>query len=432
MYCQECGKQNGRTALNCTNCGVKLEDNSNRLQKTENQAVNDALQKALESAKKVNLSSIRKMSKKAKGALISVGALFLIVIVFFSVGSIITNPERTVKAYFESYMGGDFETAYNYLSLPDSDFLAKEYYSSYMQSEIKEMAVSQYEIEGDNYYSEGSNAEKAMTKYYSVSYLLTGESSPKSFNVTLVLQPKKKLLFFNHYKVASDNILVQNFNIYAPSNLTITVDGFTLPEKEHSENYYSDLKVYTIPYAFNGKHELSVSSDLFEQYTDTITLLGNDGTTTLNDLTLKESVKNEIAKQTENIFTSMCNSAIAGNTFDKVTGDFTTDVEQLAEIQEQYKSLCERFKKDDGTGLKSIKFESFTDESYSSALSSDFRYQCRLNFDYSYVRLYKEWGSDEITEQNSNGTTGGSVRMTFAYESDTWKLYSFEYYSVYY
>lgn len=450
MYCQECGKQNDDRAIVCQECGILLERDFEDLSKEAKLATQKAAGKAI----KATGSAVKTVRKNKKAQIAILCACIVVVLIgsVFAIGNSLTNPERIVKKYFESYMDGDYAKAYEYLAMPDSEFLSKKAYATYMEQTVTGKTVSQYEISESSSTSISSSSNtsssKELTKRYTVKYLLTGESTTNSFSVTLVLQENKKFIFFDDYSVAVDDFIVKNFTVYAPDGLTISVDGIGLKSEKSTDDYGNPLKVYTIPYAYKGTHELAATSDAFEDYTDTFSL-SNDGSTIIRGLEIKESVRDEMANTAETLFTSWCTNAIEEISLSEADFEMLTSVSTpLGELTEVYYSLQEHFNKEDGTGLKSIAFQFFEDVSTSTNVNNDYIYECRLKFTYSYVKLYLGYaeniivgeeneqapqGNDPvIMEESSDGTREGSVRIRFIYEDGTFKVYSIDNYSINY
>ena len=439
MFCQECGHKNedSSAGMFCEGCGAKLEVTTKQqpsLSAFDDSAYNQLGKIAVQKLRNVDLSKAKTMSKKTKKLIIAVAALVAVVIALAITGSAITNPERIVKAYFESYVAGNYEKAYSYLSLPKSQFLTKQAFGEHMRQEnFSNMDIASYEIVDPNKGRSG-NDSRQISKEYQVNYILRGESSQKRFTVSLVRQDKKQLLFYNSYKVGLDDLIVRDYIIYAPEGINLSFDGVALTQRDNTTDSYENLKMYVVDAAFRGTHTLTATSDLFEDVTAEISL-SRSSYEVLNDFEVKESIRATLATNSYNVFVAMVQSAIKKGelmSIENIANVLTSNPEQAKGIQERYINLASHVKKDDDTGLKSVSFKGSTDETYSSSLDRDGRYRCDVNFRYSYVKIYNDWWSGETREEASSGERDGSVRFYFAYEGGSWKIVSFDSYSLYY
>jgi len=440
MFCQECGHKNedSSAGMFCESCGAKLEVTTKQqpsLSVFDDSAYNQLGKIAVQRLRNVDLSKAKTMSKKTKKLIIIVAALVAAAVALVIAGSELTNPQRIVKAYFESYVAGNYEKAYSYLSLPKSQFLTKQAFSEHMRQEnFSNMDIASYEIVNPNKGRSGNDASQ-ISKEYQVNYILRGESSQKRFTVSLVRQDKKQLLFYNSYKVGLDDLIVREYIIYAPDGINLTFDGVALTQRDNTTDSYENLKVYVVDAAFRGNHTLTATSDLFEDVTAEISLSRSSSYEVLNNFEVKESIRAKLATNTYNVFAAMVQSAVKKGemmSIENIANILTTNPEQRKGIQERYINLASHVKMDDGTGLKSISFKSSRDETYSSSLDRDGRYRCDVSFKYSYVRIYNDWWSGEAIEEASSGERDGSVRFYFAYEDSAWKIVSFDSYSLYY
>jgi len=440
MFCQECGHKNDDSSAGmfCDNCGAKLEVTTAKQQPSlsafEDAAYNELGKKAVLKLKSVDLSKAKTMSKKTKKIIIAVAAAIAVLVALVITGSSITNPERIVKAYFESYVAGNYEKAYSYLSLPKSQFLTKQAFGEYMRQEnFSNMDIASFEIVDPSKGRSGNDSSQ-ISKEYQVNYILRGESSQKRFTVSLVRQDKKQLLFYNSYKVGLDDLIVRDFIVYAPEGINLNFDDVALAQRDNTTDSYENLKMYVVDAAFRGNHTLAATSDLFEDIRAEISL-SRSSYEVLNDFEVKESIRATIATNAYNVFVAMAQNALKKGellSIENIANVLTSNSEQQRGIQERYDNLTSHVKKDDGTGLKSVSFKGSTDETYSSSLDRDGRYRCDVNFRYTYVKIYNDWWSGEAIEEASSGERDGSVRFYFAYEDGSWKIVSFDSYNLYY
>ena len=427
MFCPECGKENEAGSAHCANCGAALEDNQ-------------PAPKSLDlTALKATVDKVVQFVKERKVLLIPVAAIIVAVIVFCSVGSSISNPDRIVKGYVKNLIASNWSGAYKVLDLQESEFVSYEAYEAYQEShdsiysEIKNYTVREDRADSYDYAygrpQENRSAEDSLIKTYTVSYVTTGSSYEETFSVSLVKQDKKTMLFYPTYKVSASDI-VRSYSIHTIEGAAVSVNGVSLEGGDKGD--YSTV-TYKIPAAFPGTYDLVVSYPECEDREEEIYIGSYSDSTRVDRFTLKEETKEELASATEDVFKSLCGSAISG-------GSYSLNVKEApsSNVSTNFESMVSQFRRDDGTGLKSVDFKSFTDNSYQSELGSDLTYQCRMNFSYDYVKLELPWDSEEITEVPSGYTRDGNVVITYVYaapsegESPEWLISSINNYRLTY
>jgi len=445
MFCQECGYRNinSGAGMFCEYCGARLENTTAAQPQPqpprsafEDSAYNQFGAIAIQKLRSVDLSKAKRLDQKTKSLLIGAAAGVAVLIALVIAGSALSNPKRTAKAYFESFVAGNYEKAYNYLSLPDSKFLNKQAFREYMKQEnASALDIASYEIV-DPYAGRSGVPpdESQIAKTYLVNYILRGESSQRHLTVNLVRQDKKKFLFFNNYKVGLDDLVVRDFVIYAPDGISLSFGGVPLAAQENTTGSYESLKVYAVGAAFKGKYMLRASSSLFEDLEMEIAMDRRDYEV-LNELEVKESIRASIATNAYNVFAAMVQTALKQEelrSIENISGILTAGQEPLNAIQERYDNLTSHVSKDDGTGLKSVHFAGFDDETRNNTLDSDGRYRCDIALRYTYVKISKDWWTQELTQEDPSSERDGSARFAFAYEDGGWKIVSFDTYSLYY
>lgn len=376
-------------------------------------------------------------SSKAKTALKSLGkraylllfsALLLIAVLVVS-GFLLSSPARVVRGYFESFAAGDYETAYAYLSAPDSPFISKEAFGDYMRQELAgNMDVANYVIDRTSF--------RRLMQTYEVTYILQGESAEDSLRVELVRQRKKQLLFFNRYKVGVGGMVDRSCTVYAPEGIELSVDGIAVPESKNAVSEHAHMSAYTIPAIFRGRHRVAAKGDWFEEIADEWTLEGKSKEKTLFLLEVGEDTRAYLAENAYNVFTALVAGAVKGDKLTDIpgiTGILTTNAEALGAMKETYRNLSGHVKSQyDGTGLKSVSFKSFRDDSESVYLDFDGRYVCAVSFNYTYVMQELDYATGKLTEEAFNNEREGAVRCAFAREDGGWRIVALEDYGLYF
>lgn len=438
MFCQECGFNNvdSKEGVFCESCGAKLETTTKKqsVSAFEESGNSEIGLNLLRKVKEVDISKVKQLNKKAKALIVGVVALAVAVVALMLIGSNLSNPERIVKAYFESYASANYEKAYSFLSLPESKFLNKESYSkSMMQENVSAMDIASFEIINPN---KGPNVDNAsqISMIYQINYILRGESTKRRFTVNLVQQDKRRFLFYKDYKVGLDNLVVRDFEIYAPDDINLLFDGVLLPSRENMTDSNDGLKAYVVDAAFKGKHSITATSELFKDISQEVSFDGRDSIV-LNTFEVKDDIRTFLSQNTYNIFTSIVQAAIKKSelmSIDNISNILTSNPENLRKIQEQYQSLFSRVSNDDGTGLKSVTFNGFKDKTNSYSLNKEGQYVCDIEYKYTFTKITKDWGTETLTEQTSASEQVGTTRFCFAYEDGNWKIVSWDRFNLYY
>lgn len=390
------------------------------------------------------LSKTKRLPKSVKILLI-LNLIFLFVVIVISViASSLTSPKHIAKGYFNTIVDGDWNKMYSYFSLENSDFINQDSFIKMMENEIN-LEIENFEILKEsslsyensflekypfskNYYKSSSDSD--MIKTYVVNYILKGSASPQSETITLVKSSGKKFLFYPDYYVNVDNLIVSNFHVSVPKESTVYIDNIKLTEKMTSpdDDYnYSDYNydTYVVSKIFSGEHELKVEHPICDVYTEKIQINDSDyysSSYTVPELILNDSVRANLTNMTEDIYIQIVSSALEKKSFDTLNLACTSDPNQLAGIKESYDSLIKRLRDEDGTGYQSITFNAFTDNSSQIEFDASGTYFCDLEIEYDYVKILKDWYTDEYSELQSTYPSYSPIQFTYVYENNEWVI----------
>ena len=198
MYCPECGKSNPEGAKNCQYCNAELIETTGSSSKLPGN-----IEKYAQKAKDIDISNIKSTvkdvgarAKKKLKIIIPVSILAVVLVAAIAIIGYISSPKRVVNSYVKNLIAGDFDSLYNDIALPESDFITKEQFKKVMEergSYIGGLSVaSNFTVEEVD--STGTQADKYF-KNYNVAFLsnLTG-TVINSFEVTAAKQDKNFLL----------------------------------------------------------------------------------------------------------------------------------------------------------------------------------------------------------------------------------------------
>lgn len=114
--------------------------------------------------------------------------------------------------------------------------------------------------------------------------------------VKLVKQENKKYLFFDNYKVSSENCVVMDFPVSVPKQSMVCINDVKIPEEYLSseKNGYETMKTYKIPKIFSGACNIKIETLGFEEKNYKGFEIEQDGEFYACDFTLAEESLNEI------------------------------------------------------------------------------------------------------------------------------------------
>ena len=375
MYCPNCGKMNPEDDRFCYHCGTELIDN----QPDQPVIVNDAAQ-ALD-------HTFNFLFKHRKGLIIGVSILIGVIVLFYTVKAIVgqfVGSDRVVEDYVEAMIDRDWDDMYDCLALPEGEMLSREAFSSYMDKNtaIGQNEIARYEIqERLNGYDQASS----LIKRYDVTYVGLGSSSEKSFTVTLVQQPEKKLLFFPDYKVSTEDMICSPNAITKPG-ATLTIDGVTITEGVENEdgNY-----LMALPAMFIGTHQVEVTYPYCETIEENV-YLENGQYLYYTDFYLDENTKQELIDRTKEMANVLYPAVGANTPLDAVVLPCGFTDEAYASLKNEYESMLNQFHGYTNTQTTNITVTNVqinTDTDRVSYDSDGVRFE--VGVEYSYTQIYR-------------------------------------------
>lgn len=412
MFCPECGKKNPEEMKFCSQCGSQLIDNTqdNSSQGTLNNA-EVAIEKTVKELKQKADVTVNKMKANPKKTLIIAGIIFVLFVTIGSVFSVITTPEHIAEQYFKGIVKGDWNKVYSMMSLEKSEFITKDGFVAVMESgesNYGKLNIANYEVKKNK----GLNA--GVSEIVIIEYINHDSQSPQSMQVHMIKQSGKKFLFFNDYKVSSNDLIASDYRIYALPFVKVSIDDIELTEKYVTKEE-NGITEYTIPQIFSGAHTIKIYGDKIEA-TEDIIEIHSGSSYTVSDVMLAESEFNALVEKSEKIFREMISSATSGKSFEELSVQFTADKNSLNQIKNYYDSICENTVAKKGHGLKTVTFKSFETRDDNREISNDGSIQCRLRYEYDTESIYKNY-NDELEEQTSSYTRNSDLRIYFSYEN---------------
>ena len=439
MFCPECGTKNDDTALFCENCGTKLQQKEQSQEQMSNQQTN---------VKTMVGVSRQPMSRKTKSILVVLVIAIIASIVFSVVGKKVTSPEKIALNYFKDVANANWEKVYTYYDLSESEFVNKESFTKAVEKKDK-IEYLNYAIKNDTDLSSlldksasnSTNNEKqqGITRNITIEYAAKNSSETSlHYNVKLVKTAKKKLLFFDDWKVVPEDMIAKNYFIKTIKDIDVKLDGIKLSDKylsddENDSSYDSKLDIYKIPSIFSGNHKIEFSGDFINDYKDDLKINAfSDHSYSYTNPEIKDDFVKELEKKTEEVIKKAYESAIDNKDFDDM--DLPCDIynDNKDDVEEVYDNLVKNMDKTSYSSdieVKSLdikEFEVTDDNSYidNGCISATISYKAK--YDGEFVK--NKDGNDEM--KKDEGNLSGTV--SYNYVDGKWKISRMYFSHIYY
>lgn len=405
MYCPKCGEKNSSKNRFCQNCGEKLEQDDLELESDVIRITNTVKNKS----KKIYENSkekILKLTKKQKIMIVSIAGLVILSIVFLITGSILTSPNHLAVKYMESIAKLDFESYYDMLDLPNSEFLSKEKFVEKMKlnqqdkTEIQSYRVlSEDEIE-DKFESLGKipfidwddyiESESELTKVVIIEYVEKGKTEAEYLPIKFTKEKGTSWLFFPKWVIPVGDFIEENYEVYALKGSKVTFDGIELKEQYlTNESKKENFDLYRLPAVFELPTTIKMVTSTGVELEEETTPNGNGYVP--DELKLTEDTYQKFLTIAKDGIHAMFDSTIAGTSFqdfskDKKWSHYEDDYYTLEKIYENIKSS---FTSSFYT-YKDVKITEITGENEVD-FDDDGYFTLPLQIKYSYTEEFKKY-----------------------------------------
>lgn len=407
MFCEKCGAQLSADSVFCENCGAK-----NETPPAEVKPITAQKQVAVPVAKEK-----KPLSTKSKVIMAIVAVLAVVLGALYGVGSYLANPERIVEKAFTAMVEADYETLYDYLDVPEGEFLTKDMFVSAMtntgedgtDNNAAQGKISNFNIQQDMY------STSMVTLDYVIEYTLAGSADVHTMNLSLI-KSGKKFIIFDDYKLGSDTYISNNTTIIVPENINVSVDGLALQDYSVVVDEYNGVQEfhYNIPMIFSGYHNVTVSGELIEEKTEQKNFDYDDNEMRISDFRLSSAVMEKL-QEAGSEFLEVYLTALSAKSTDGLEEYISEDRwDLLYEIP-------------DGPAGKNYIVDSFT---WTTEYETGEYYlsYCSLNYILSYEMVRRQnpdswflFTSDEPEEVEYSYT----VNVEFVYEDGQWVIDNF-------
>lgn len=443
MFCPECGKENANDNMFCENCGTRLEE------ATVSQPV-ETQQTPPVSGGNPHLPPVQKTTVPAtpkkptpRNLKILVGEILVIIILLvasYKTAEQISSPEKVAENYFVSLVKGDLKATYDYLQLPEDEFLTKENFLK-MEDDILDINIANYQVfqRGnsdylrdyyDDYYGEEQEQGQGITNSVVISYTTGMTSGEDAYIVDLVKTMDKKYLFFDNWVVNPVNNLTRDYGIVVPTGTEVTLDDILLGDK-YIEDSYDGYTSYRVPYLFTGEHTIKVSHPVMVEVEEIITTYNESYEQyTLYDMEIKAEVKQELFDKSIEILEFTFENAFNIGGFEQIKSLFGASTQDIDDLEYRYMNFQDRIKDDEGMGLTRIEFTNIEGETYSYSHEDKLFLEVDLNVDTDYASRTKGWFGSGIYNDEGKGSYGDTY--IFCYNEGSWELVNVGFASIYY
>ena len=358
-------------------------------------------------------------------SLVEIVAFCIMIAVFFKVGQNTFGYENVAKNYFKSIADCDWDQVYGELELKESAFINKDAFLE-MRKEDDKISYSKINAE--------STADK-NTALVTITYFEKGSDyASDELQVKLTRQSKKSFLFFDNWKVSSDNYVVNDFTIYAPQGADVYLDNQVIPDKYITKKSSTpDSDCYQIPQMFAGTHTSFISLDgftgpetpVYAQYDYDYLSLEYDS------LSVTSKQQEEILNTAYSILQKELAAGVAGNDFSTIEDLFADDY--VADAKDSYNSyFLDNFTASGSrSAVKKLSLNNVTGSFSDFRISSGTIYaEVIISYDYTVDYRKKDWWTDKFEKATYDSDT--STRYYLQYQDGTWKLCSSSFPSIYY
>lgn len=372
MFCEKCGKKNIKGAKYCEECGTKLESN------------------------------IKKEVIKNKKILIIVAAIILSLTCIYTIISKSFKPENIAKKYFVAVMNADADKIYDYLDLKEEKFTTKKIFKNVYS--IKKQDLINYSI------SSVDKSDDGLTATVKINYTLKGNAKSESANINLIKDKNNKYLIFDNWQISDKYIeTVKNFELTAPKNSKVTVEGILLDKKYKQDSKTDD--VYKLPELFKGNYKVNVTLKNGLNLEDDISVTSAKNAD-LNNLNISTKDEKKLQKNLPDIIEKLYEYAIEEKPFEEIKKEYDYDGADLKDLESSYNSFMKAVS---AGGLKTFKVKKLK---INNTKFDDSTVKVTADVDFDYTATYKVLDK----EKNTSGNNDDIMYFYFDYKNNEFKL----------
>ena len=327
------------------------------------------------------------------------------------------SPERAAETFFVHMANGEWEECYDGLDTEESEFINAKMFARanaqgsplgivtnyqlsapYDGQGLGELSQGIYDLAGSlglEEYLEQGDGSSSLETAFKVDYRAKGDAGNSTYLIMLNQAPEG-------WKVETSNFIRRDYRIYVPKGFQVSVDGIALGENylipEGEEGYDGDSyrDSYSIPQIFYGAHEIKITMEDMEDVSETIEIGYGDSQYSLEQVRLKEEVRDMLIDKAGENMQKIYEAAMAGKNFSSIENLISSDKELRQEAKEDYEELLADMNEGDSLPTRVI-FQNIEGESDASDSIVS------LAFSYEMEYKYENWDGG-FTESQYDGT----------------------------
>lgn len=417
MYCQNCGTKNSDDAVFCESCGTMLERNDIPVEQTPVQMPENGPAKVTQAAPAVH----KPVPKWLVILILEAVALIAVFYAAFTLAKRGFGAERMAANFFVEMTNGDWEKAYEKLDIEESEFInAKMFALANKHNSFG--SINAYSVEKQGGAFGDLIANTGLGTAVDIQYRTKGSDSDSTYEVILNKQGKKKLLLFDDWKVSTDQLVCNNYQIQVPDGATVVFDGITLSDNYRSSDADDYGIYYTIPQIFRGSHTLTVSKENFEDVTRNITVSSSYDEYSVSNMTMKKEVLEELIQLAGKNMQTIYTAAIEGKKFDTIADLFAKDAKE--DVKDSYSNLISNLSGNGSSVPYKLNFHNIQGSAYTNGTSVS------ISAEYHMEYSYEDWWDGSLQTDSMDSTE--QFTFDFVEEDGKWVQTNLGCYTLYY
>ena len=362
------------------------------------------------------------MTTGQKKAIKRIAAGILIVAAFCIIEVYHGRPEAVAERYCKAYMQENWKKAGRLSDLPENGYVTQDEYVSYMKKNAV-TGISGYEIKETKENRQTEVESGGKQRAFTVAYK-TEDDKEKTKTLIVQKQKRRNFLFFTDWKVSSDEMIANDFNLYLPAGSKAWIDDIKLTEDSKLKDDSDNLEQYKVS-LIEGEHKIKVKVPCFRMYRSGFRA-SDKGNATISKMKISENGKKKFNRKMQDILNAYVKAAKAGKSFSEVAGLFEKDSSCKKENKEFYNDLKKQLGSGDGYITKEVKLDNYEGKYVISGVTG----VVRGTLSYDYKVTFKEENKNESRSVSEAGDgvedADGSSQMSaeFVYQNGSYQLRS--------
>lgn len=358
------------------------------------------------------------MTTGQKKAVKRIAAGILMVAVFCIIEVYHGRPEAVAERYCKAYMQENWKKAGRLSDLPKNGYVTQDEYVSYMKKNAV-TGISGYEIKETKENRQTEVESGGKQRAFTVAYK-TEDNKEKMQTLIVQKQKKRNFLFFTDWKVSSDEIVANDFNLYLPAGSKAWIDDIKLTEDSKLKDDSDNLEQYKVS-LIEGEHKIKVKVPCFRMYRSGFRA-SDKGNATISKMKISENGKKKFNRKMQDILNAYVKAAKAGKSFSEVAGLFEKDSSCKKENKEFYNDLKKQLGSGDGYITKEVKLDNYEGKYVISGVTG----VVRGTLSYDYKVTFKEESRSVSETGDGVEDADGSSQMSaeFVYQNGSYQLRS--------